>query len=216
MPVLEGPAPSTRTVHSALSMGTRTATPRLPRALRRDSILASAARAFAGAGFTATSVAEIAGAAGVTPIILYRHFDSKADLYRAVLSNVATRLRAQLASTSATEGYGLGARPLLEVARDDPDGFRLLWRHATREPQFAVVAEALRTEAIASARATLDGLVAPELLDWAAHAVLGYLVAAILAWLDHGDPERDEQLVVAIDRSLRAGVRAWSEVSGSS
>ena len=197
-------------------MATPTVTRRLPRALRRESILASAANAFAGAGFAATSMADIAAAAGVTPIIVYRHFDSKEDLYRAVLTNVATRLSAQLASTPATEGYGLSARPLLQVARDDPDGFRLLWRHATREPQFAAVAETLRTEEIDGARAALDGLVASELLDWAAHAVLGYLVVAILAWLDHGDPARDEQLIVAIDRSLRAGVRAWSDVSGAS
>lgn len=192
---------------------TRAATRRLPRAERRESILAGAARAFAGAGFTATSMADVAAASGVTPIIVYRHFDSKEELYRSVLASVAAQLRDRLANWPGTDGYGLSAGPLLEVAREDPDGFRLLWHHATREPQFASEAEALRVEALNSARAALDGLVAPELLEWAAHAVLGYLVEAILAWLDHGDPARDEQLVVAINRSLRAGVRGWSDAT---
>jgi len=192
---------------------TRSATRRLPRAERRESILAGAARAFAGAGFTATSMADVAAASGVTPIIVYRHFDSKEELYRSVLAGVAAQLRGRLANWPGTDGYGLSAGPLLEVAREDPDGFRLLWRHATREPQFESEAAALRIEALNSARAALDGLVAPELLEWAAHAVLGYLIEAILAWLDHGDPARDEQLVVAINRSLRAGVRGWSDAT---
>lgn len=194
-------------------MTTRAPTRRLPRAERRESILAGAAEAFARAGFTATSMADVAAASGVTPLIVYRHFDSKEQLYRAVLGNVAEQLRTQLATWPDSQGYGLGARPLLEVARDDPHGFRLLWRHATREPEFASEAEALRTEALQSARTALDGLIAPELLEWAAHAVLGYLVEAVLAWLDHGDPARDEQLITAINRSLRSGVRGWSESS---
>jgi len=194
-------------------MTARAPTRRLPRAERRESILAGAAEAFAGAGFTATSMADVAAASGVTPLIVYRHFDSKEQLYRAVLGNVAEQLRTQLATWPDSQGYGLGARPLLEVARDDPHGFRLLWRHATREPEFASEAEALRTEALQSARTALDGLIAPELLEWAAHAVLGYLVEAVLAWLDHGDPARDEQLIAAINRSLRSGVRGWSDAS---
>ena len=193
----------------------RVATRRLPRAQRRQSILAGAARAFARAGFTATSMADVAAAAGVTPLIVYRHFDSKEALYRAVLASVAAQLRDRLADWPDPEGYGLSAGPLIAVARQDPDGFRLLWRHAMREPQFASEAEALRVEALHIARTALDGLVAPELLEWAAHAVLGYLVEAVLAWLDHGDRSLDEQLVVAINRSLRAGVRGWSDATQS-
>ena len=195
---------------------TRTATRRLPRAQRRASILAGAAHAFAGSGFTATSMADVAAAAGVTPLIVYRHFDSKEELYRSVLTTVAAQLRDRLTNWPGTDGYGLSAGPLLEVAREDPDGFRLLWRHATREPQFASEAEALRVDAIDSAKTALEGLVAPELLEWAAHAVLGYLVEAVLAWLDHGDRSRDEQLVVAINSSLRAGVRGWSHEAPTS
>jgi AcrR family transcriptional regulator len=190
-------------------MGTRSPTHRLPRAQRREAILVSAAHAFAEAGFAATSMADVADASGITPLIVYRHFASKEELYRAVLAGVAAQLRARMAGVPDPEGFGLGAGSLLAVARENPDGFRLLWRHATREPQFADEADALRTEALSQTKAALAGLMPPEFIEWAAHAVLGYLVEAVLAWLDHGDPTRDEQLVTAINRSLRAGVRGW-------
>jgi AcrR family transcriptional regulator len=155
-------------------------------------------------------MADVAASAGVTPLIVYRHFASKEELYRAVLADVAAALRERMEHAPDPEGYGLGAGSLLAVAREDPDAFRLLWRHAAREPEFASEADALRTEALTQAKAALTGLVAPEFLEWAAHAVLGYLVEAVLAWLDHGDPARDEQLVTAINRSLQAGVEGWA------
>jgi AcrR family transcriptional regulator len=178
-------------------MATPAPTRRLPRAERRASILVGAAHAFAGAGFTTTSMADVAHASGVTPLIVYRHFGSKEELYRAVLADVSEALRERLTETPDPGGYGLGAGSLLAVARANPDGFRLLWRHAIREPQFASEADALRTEALGAAAAALDGLVAPEFLDWASHAVLGYLVEAVLAWLYHGDPARSDRLIAA-------------------
>ena len=192
-------------------MGTRSPTRRLPRAQRREAILVSAAHAFAEAGFVATSMADVANASGITPLIVYRHFASKEELYREVLADVAAQLRTRMAGAPDPAGFGLGAGSLLAVARENPDGFRLLWRHATREPQFADEADALRTEALSQTKAALAGLMPPEFIEWAAHAVLGYLVEAVLAWLDHGDPTRDEQLVTAINRSLRAGVRGWAD-----
>jgi hypothetical protein len=96
----------------------------------------------------------------------------------------------------------------LAVARDDPDGFRLLWRHAAREPAFADYAEKERTMVVEAARALLRG--APR---WAPAAVVAFLVDAVLAWLDEGDPAKDERFVeevTAATEALRAG---WSGTS---
>jgi hypothetical protein len=49
-----------------------------------------------------------------------------------------------------------------------------------------------------------------EHLEWAAHAVVGYLVEAVLNWLEFGDPARDDRFVAATNQALRAGVRAWA------
>jgi len=57
----------------------RTIRQRMPRAQRREQILAAATHAFARAGFADTSLDDVAAEAGVTRVILYRHFDSKAE-----------------------------------------------------------------------------------------------------------------------------------------
>ena len=44
-------------------------------------------------GLAATSMDDVAAEAGVTRLIVYRNFESKEGLYRAVLERVATRLR---------------------------------------------------------------------------------------------------------------------------
>ena len=107
------------------------------RSARRRSC-AGAAAAFARTGFAATSMEDVAAACGVTKLIVYRHFDSKEELYRAILQRVFDRQAEELVRASPTAGApGVGARTLLTVAREDPAGFVLLWRHAAREPQFA-------------------------------------------------------------------------------
>src|SRR5690242_6648765 len=106
---------------------------RLPRAERRDQILAAATRAFARAGFAGTGLDDIAAEAGVSRVILYRHFDSKTDLYRAALDRVLARLSAQVGEGQ----YGTeSVADLIAAAAEDPDGFRLVFRHAAREPEF--------------------------------------------------------------------------------
>ena len=64
------------------------------RAERREQILVAATRAFAGAGYAATSLEDVATEAGISRDVLYRHFESKADLYRAVLQRAQDRLGA--------------------------------------------------------------------------------------------------------------------------
>ena len=70
---------------------------RLNREQRREQILAAATTAFARNGFAATSLDDIAAEAGITRVILYRHFDSKTDLYQAVLDRFCAVLGAHVA-----------------------------------------------------------------------------------------------------------------------
>lgn len=69
-------------------------TTRLPAAERRARVLDCACRVFSQGSYHGTTTAEIARAAGVTEPILYRHFDSKRDLYLACLDETWTRIRA--------------------------------------------------------------------------------------------------------------------------
>jgi len=160
---------------------------RLRRAERREQILAAATRAFARADFTATSLDHIAAEAGITRVILYRHFDSKADMYRAVLDRACTRL----AETVGTGDYGEDAiATLVAAAAADPDAFRLLFRHAAREPEFRDQADALTTAAAEVARRDLAAQIpAGPWLDWAARLIPALTTEAVIAWLDAGQPD---------------------------
>jgi AcrR family transcriptional regulator len=74
---------------------------RLPAAARRRAVVETAARLFAESSYRGTTTAEIAGAAGVSEPILYRHFASKLELYLAVLDHVWERVRAGWEKTLA-------------------------------------------------------------------------------------------------------------------
>jgi AcrR family transcriptional regulator len=59
---------------------------------RREQLLEVALRLFATSGFNATTMDEIAEAAGVTKPLLYQHFDSKRALYLELVDSVAESL----------------------------------------------------------------------------------------------------------------------------
>lgn len=171
---------------------------RMPRAERREQILDAATRAFSRTGFTATGLDDIAAEAGITHVILYRHFASKTDLYRAVLD----RARDRLGETVGSGNYDENSLPaLLRAAAADPEGFKLLFRHAAREPDFRDVVDGIRAASTEIAADHLAGAI-PEgpWRDWAARLVPTVALEAVIAWLDEGRPDPDH----AADRVGRA------------
>src|SRR5438132_8543304 len=63
--------------------------PRLKAPQRREQLISVATKLFAERGYEATTTAAIAEAAGVTEPILYRHFDSKQELFVAIVRSVS-------------------------------------------------------------------------------------------------------------------------------
>jgi AcrR family transcriptional regulator len=162
---------------------------RLPRAERREQILASATEAFARSGFAATSLDDIAVQAGITRVILYRHFDSKVDLYQAVLDRMCARLDAHV--EEPVGGFtDASIDGLLAAAIESPAGFRLLFQHALREPEFKERIEKFRADITAAAFLQISQLVPDEALArWAAQLAPVVAIEAIIAWLDNGQPD---------------------------
>ena len=177
---------------------------RMPRAERREQILDAATRAFARAGFAATGLDEIAAEAGITHVILYRHFDSKAALYRAVRDRAGQRL------AGAT---GAGAIPaLVQAAAADPDGFRLLFRHAAREPEFRELTDSFTALSQEVAERNLARLIpAGPWLAWASRLIPALTAEAVIAWLDTGQPDPGEaagrigEVIGGVIAAARAG-----------
>jgi AcrR family transcriptional regulator len=100
---------------------------------RRAAIVREAIRLFAESGFRGTTTRQLAAVLGVTEPVLYQHFPSKDDLYRAIIESKAaeinpqaTRLR-ELARSSDDRGFlcALGEL-ILRRYDEDPDLSRLL------------------------------------------------------------------------------------------
>lgn len=178
---------------------------RLRRTARREQIVAAATRAFARSGFAATSLDDVAAEAGVSRVILYRHFASKADLYRAVLDHAGARL---VAAVGAGNYTAESVDALTEAAVADPAGFRLLFRHAAREPEFRQRMDEFQASVVAVAHRQLATIIPnASWAQWAAHLVPAVAVEAIIAWLDAGQPER-EQAANRIGQVIAAIIRA--------
>ncbi len=64
---------------------------RLPAAQRKEQLLDRASELFARHGYARATTAELAKAAGVTEPILYRHFDSKRELFVALIERAGRR-----------------------------------------------------------------------------------------------------------------------------
>ena len=186
----------------------------LDRPTRRAAILRAAAAAFAERGFAATSMDDVAAAAGITRLIVYRHFESKDALYAAVLPDVRDRL-AQEGSAFSGGGESGAVRALLAVGRGDAAGVTLLLRHASREPQFASYADEFREQVITYADRLMRIAHAPARVRsrWAAETLVSFVFDALLHWLEDGDPERDDEFLARVDASLPALVAAWAAVS---
>src|SRR5829696_271407 len=120
-------------------------TARLTRAERRertrDDLIAAADRAFVDGGFHATSLDQIAAAAGYTKGAVYSNFASKEDLFFAVYERRAAVAEAQMAELfqgDAAAGLDrISADTTGRVNRDDGwlAVFFEFWAHVIRHPE---------------------------------------------------------------------------------
>jgi AcrR family transcriptional regulator len=73
-------------------VATSIAPQRLSSIERRQAIIQTAIRLFAQTGFRGTTTRELAQAVGVSEPVLYQHFPSKSDLYKAIIETLMERV----------------------------------------------------------------------------------------------------------------------------
>lgn len=116
---------------------------RLTATARREQLLDVALPIFARQGYHGTSMNEVADAAGVTKPVLYQHFESKRDLFLALLEAVGGKLIEAITKATTDAGSGksqteLGFRAYFRWVHDDHDAFMLLFGSgARRDEEFA-------------------------------------------------------------------------------
>jgi AcrR family transcriptional regulator len=92
---------------------------RLSAAERRETILRAAAEVFAGSGYRAAKVSDVAAQVGVSEPVVFQNFGSKAALFAAVIERAATAARDSLDELTAGPGP---TSQLLAHVLTGPDG----------------------------------------------------------------------------------------------
>ena len=187
---------------------------RLSATARREQILAVALEVFAKAGFHGCSMNDIADAAGVTKPVLYQHFDSKRDLYAALLEDVGNRLRTSIdkATADAIDGKTtteLGFRAYFRWVADDHDSFRLLFGAGSRRDE--EFSDAVRKITADSAQA-IAPLIAVDIDEshrkTLAHALVGLAEGASRRLVELGDDFDPDEIAAEVSALAWAGLRA--------
>ncbi|NND73568.1 MAG: TetR/AcrR family transcriptional regulator [Ilumatobacter sp.] len=187
---------------------------RLSAPARREQILDVALKVFANAGFHGASMNDVAEAAGVTKPVLYQHFDSKRDLFQALIEDVGNRLRNSVdkATAEATDGKSqteLGFRAYFRWVAEDHDGFRLLFGSGSRRDDDFNDAVRKITEQSAKAIAPLIAVDIDEShRTTLAHALVGLAEGASRRLVGLGKEFDPDEIAREVSALAWAGLRA--------
>jgi AcrR family transcriptional regulator len=187
---------------------------RLSRDARRAQLLGAARDVFAAQGYHAAAMDDIADRAGVSKPVLYQHFPSKLELYRALLTTYADeligRLRSVLGSTNDNEQRTRGAvSAYFEFVATEGQSFRLVFESDLRsEPEAAAVLDrALREciDAVAEA-VTADAGLDRDRARLLAVGLVGLSQVTAQYWLDTGQAVPKEEAVELMSRLAWRGL----------
>lgn len=173
-----------------------------------------AVQVFARSGFHATSMNDVAEAAGVTKPVLYQHFDSKQDLYLALIDDVGHRMITAIQKATAGASSGktqteLGFQAYFRWVADDHDAFLLLF--STQANRDAAATKAIRkiTSEAASAIAPLIAIeIDHEKQRTIAHGLVGLAEGVSRRLVERGDDFDPDELGRLVANLAWAGLRA--------
>ena len=186
---------------------------------RRDEILAIAAQLFAERGFAATTVREIADAAGILSGSLYHHFDSKESIGDEILSGFINDVLADY--RAAVTSGGSPADVLEQIVRSTSRtlsrhraALAMLqndWSYFSAQPRFGYLRKALveieRTWVTQLERGQQDGTFRADLDAWLTYRLLRDVLWIPSQWrLAEG--YSTEQVADALLRLLFDGITA--------
>jgi AcrR family transcriptional regulator len=185
---------------------------RLSAEARREAILAAALDAFAAGGYHETSLEDVAARAGISKALIYEHFASKRDLFRALLDTYVGELMERVVGTIAAAEPGEdrlreGIAAFLAYVEERREAWRMLVRNVS-DPEIAESLERLRHEVAGSITVLMAEEAPPELLpgaerDLAITMVAEQIVGAVQSlanwWDENREIPRERVLGIAMD-----------------
>jgi AcrR family transcriptional regulator len=186
---------------------------RLSAEARREIIEQAAAQVFAERGYHGASIDEIARRSGVSPPVVYDHFESKLDLHRRLLERTRDELLAMWrkhlggddpAEVRIPRALDAWAR----YVESHPYAPRMFFHETTGDPEV----QAIHDEVTAAGRAALGGILGrepggeniagrpdAESLEMAAEVIRAGLTGLAIWWNDHPDVPRERIVATAVN-----------------
>ena len=189
-------------------------TPRLSADARREQILDVAIDVFGRSGYFGASMNDIAEAAGVTKPVLYQHFDSKSDLYSALLGEVGVRMldaiaKATADATDGKEQTERGFQAYFRWVEQRHDEFMLLFGGSARhDGEFSAQIRRITNDAAAAIVPLISVDIAPEHRITLAHALVGLAEGASRRLVGLGESFDADEIAREVSALAWAGLRA--------
>jgi AcrR family transcriptional regulator len=171
---------------------------RLTADARRRQLFEVALSLFAEHGYAATTMDDIAEAAGVTKPLVYQHFESKRALYLELMDVFSRELVTRIVKATANAGgprqqVELGFAAYFDLMVVNEQAFRLLYgRDAPDDPELGAALRRVEETIAQAIDPLIDAGLDPEHRLLLAHAVVGMAEGASRHWLDtrrgQGDP----------------------------
>ncbi|HRE00314.1 MAG TPA: TetR/AcrR family transcriptional regulator [Ilumatobacteraceae bacterium] len=187
---------------------------RLTAAARREQLLDVALNVFARQGYHGASMNDIAEAAGVTKPVVYQHFDSKRELYLALLEAVGERLITAIAKATASATNGkqqteLGFQAYFRWVASDHDAFLLLFGSgARRDEEFNDAVRAVTAQVADAIKPLIAADIEPEHQTTLAHGLVGLSEGVSRRLVDLGLDFDPDLLAQQVSDLAWAGLRA--------
>jgi AcrR family transcriptional regulator len=179
---------------------------------RLEELSRAAAMVLAQQGVRAATMDALAEGLGVPKQVLYRYFPSKDELIHTILRRISALWR-ELQSRP-WRGLGRNLRDVITLARANPSEFQILARHCALDPDLRHYFDDLHDGIVERTDKLLAGssprLASDDMLrGLCAQAVAGFLIDAVLWWLEHGEPTRDEDFFRWARQSLGTLYASW-------
>lgn len=187
---------------------------RLSRDARRAQLLGAARDVFAAQGYHAAAMDDIADRAGVSKPVLYQHFPSKLELYRALLTTYAEelvgRLRNAIEQTSNNEQrIHAAVSAYFDFVAGEGRSYRLVFASDLRsEPEAAAVIDRALTDCIdvVTDAVTTDAGLDHERARLLAVGLVGLSQVTAQYWLDSGQAVPQDEAVELMSRLAWRGI----------
>lgn len=179
---------------------------------REAELLRAAALVFARRGIRSTPMDTLAEELGIPKSVLYRYFGSREALLESILGRFAAQIR--VLQEQPWRGLGRNLHDVIALARANRSEFVLTARHCAADPEYRGYFDELHTSTVERTDRLLEAsspsMAADKTLrQLSSQATAGFLLDAVLWWIERGEPARDEDFVAWARRSLDMMYTGW-------